>query len=66
MLSPAKFTVIDRKHEMCEAWKAEFENLPDALRDQFEVRNVTLAKLTESTFDCIVSPANSFGLLDGG
>ncbi len=51
--------LVDPKPAQCDAWKACFENLPNVqiVRGYFE-------QLPE--FDCIVSAANSFGLMDGG
>ncbi len=54
-----KLILVDINAPMCDAWREYFDGLPDVdiIHDSFE-------NLTE--FDCIVSPANSFGLMDGG
>jgi O-acetyl-ADP-ribose deacetylase (regulator of RNase III) len=54
-----KLTLVDPLAELCQAWKRQFKNLPNVtvVNDRFE-------NLTE--FDCMVSAANSFGLMDGG
>src|SRR5690606_3471305 len=44
---------------LCEAWHEFFKDLPDV-----EIVNGRFEKLPE--FDCMVSAANSFGLMDGG
>ncbi len=54
-----KLLLVDRNIGMCDAWKKHFIDLPsvEIIHSQFE-------EIKE--FDCIVSPANSFGLMDGG
>jgi len=50
--------LVDRNKEMCDAWAKEFVDCDDVITfcgDFF----------TPET-DCIVSPANSFGFMDGG
>jgi O-acetyl-ADP-ribose deacetylase (regulator of RNase III) len=60
-ISPKHFELIlvDVQTELCEAWINSFKNLP-----RVTVYNGKFQEITE--FDCIVSPANSFGLMDGG
>lgn len=50
--------LIDRNKEMCDEWMKLFKNDPDVivLNDDFFSKKV----------DCVVSPANSFGFMDGG
>ena len=44
------------------------ELLPESQRDRITVLKKTFEDLPplDSDFDCIVSPANSYGLMDGG
>lgn len=51
--------LIDQRAALCDTWKQYFADLPRVrvVNDRFE--NV-------AEFDCMVSPANSFGLMDGG
>lgn len=54
-----KLILIDPNEPLCEAWRVKFAGLPEVeiVRGYFE-------SLPE--YDCMVSPANSFGLMDGG
>src|SRR5437868_6946526 len=58
-MTTLKLILVDPLAELCLAWKKQFKNLPGAavVNDRFE-------NLPE--FDCMVSAANSFGLMDGG
>ncbi len=50
--------LVDRNKEMCNQWKLQFEDCNDIViycGDFFSLKT-----------DCIVSPANSFGFMDGG
>lgn len=60
-ISPKYFELIlvDVQSELCDAWKDAFKNLP-----RVTIHYGKFQEITE--FDCIVSPANSFGLMDGG
>ncbi|MCB0035999.1 MAG: macro domain-containing protein [Anaerolineales bacterium] len=51
--------LVDPNSVMTAAWEKEFAGLPDV-----EIVNGYFEKL--SAFDCMVSAANSFGLMDGG
>ncbi len=59
--SPKLFelTLVDLQEELCDEWKFSFSNYPNVkiLNQRFE---------HVQDFDCLVSPANSFGLMDGG
>jgi len=60
-ISPKQFelTLVDVQKELCEHWSEAFKD--------FQTVNVYHGKFQEITsFDCLVSPANSFGLMDGG
>lgn len=50
---------VDPSPEVCAAWELHFEDLPRAA-----ISNGPFEKLR--AFDCMVSAANSFGLMDGG
>ncbi|MBI1258293.1 MAG: phage tail protein [Chloroflexi bacterium] len=54
-----KLILVDPNQPLCDAWRDKFAGLPDVeiVRGYFE-------SLPE--YDCMVSPANSFGLMDGG
>ena len=54
-----KLILVDPITALCEAWHEFFKDLPDV-----EIVNGRFEKLPE--FDCMVSAANSFGLMDGG
>ena len=51
--------LVDPQETLCEAWKDAFARFPDIsiVRGRFEEL---------PAFDCMVSAANSFGLMDGG
>jgi O-acetyl-ADP-ribose deacetylase (regulator of RNase III) len=54
-----KLILVDPKTELCQAWEKQFKTQPSVTiaNDRFE---------NLSEFDCMVSAANSFGLMDGG
>ena len=58
-MSKLQLILVDPKPVQCDAWEAAFHELPrvQIVRGYFEELAI---------FDCIVSPANSFGLMDGG
>ncbi|KAI0371133.1 hypothetical protein BV20DRAFT_1112799 [Pilatotrama ljubarskyi] len=55
---------------LCDAWRAALAELPLDIAARFTVKEARLnaqALAQEfGTFDCIVSPANAFGIMDGG
>ncbi|MEM7031450.1 MAG: macro domain-containing protein [Chloroflexota bacterium] len=51
--------LVDPKATLCNAWETYFEGLPN-----IEIVNGYFEQLTD--YDCMVSAANSFGLMDGG
>jgi O-acetyl-ADP-ribose deacetylase (regulator of RNase III) len=51
--------LVDIQRELCDAWSNSFKELP-----RVTIHNGKFQDLRE--FDCLVSPANSFGLMDGG
>ena len=53
-----KIQLIDRNEEMCEHWRLQFKNCDDV--------KIYHGDIFEFKTDCIVSPANSFGFMDGG
>ena len=58
-VSIPKLTLVDPNRELCECWKQQFRGL-----SHVEIVNGRFEELEE--FDCMVSAANSFGLMDGG
>jgi O-acetyl-ADP-ribose deacetylase (regulator of RNase III) len=54
-----KLILVDPKPAMCEAWHTHFDGFSNV-----EIVNGYFEKLPD--FDCMVSAANSFGLMDGG
>ena len=54
-----KLILVDPQPALYAAWRNHFGELPDV-----EIVNGYFEKLSE--FDCMVSAANSFGLMDGG
>ena len=54
-----KLVLVDPKPALCVAWHKYFDELSNV-----EIVNGYFEKLPE--FDCMVSAANSFGLMDGG
>ena len=54
-----KLILVDPQPALCAAWRKHFAGL-----SRIEVVNDYFEKLSE--FDCMVSAANSFGLMDGG
>jgi O-acetyl-ADP-ribose deacetylase (regulator of RNase III) len=53
-----KIQLIDHNKEMCEQWNLHFKNCDDVI--------VYSGDFFTPKTDCIVSPANSFGYMDGG
>jgi O-acetyl-ADP-ribose deacetylase (regulator of RNase III) len=53
-----KFLLRDRSSAVVEAWRAEFIEAPDV--------EVSGGDIFDLSADAIVSPANSFGFMDGG
>jgi len=54
----AKIQLIDRNKVMCNLWKYFFKDIPDVI--------VHHGDFFDLPTDCVVSPANSFGFMDGG
>lgn len=54
-----KLKLVDYEKGLCEAFEEYFKDLPkvEIIHDSFQ--NI-------EEYDCIVSPANSFGIMDGG
>lgn len=61
MISPKVFNLIliDPQQDLCDAWIETFQDF-----SQVEVVHGYFEQVKK--FDCLVSPANSFGLMDGG
>lgn len=54
-----KLILTDINPALCRAWESAFKSLPD-----IEIYHGYFESIPQ--FDCMVSPANSFGLMDGG
>jgi len=54
-----KLKLVDPNSGMCEAWMEYFHKLPNV-----EIENTYFEKI--KNYDCMVSAANSFGIMDGG
>jgi hypothetical protein len=67
-LPPLEFVLIDTRGALCAEWKEEFGKLPEDVRAHFTFVQSRLDELPapHNKFDCAVSPANSYGLMDGG
>jgi O-acetyl-ADP-ribose deacetylase (regulator of RNase III) len=53
-----KLYLIDSKPELCEKWRKVFSSYPEVV--------VLTGDYFQQSADAIVSPANSFGIMDGG
>lgn len=58
-MTPINLILVDMNLELVREWRTQFSGLPnvDIVQGGFQEL---------STFDCMVSPANSFGIMDGG
>lgn len=74
-MSDVEFVFMSRKHnesfgrDLCEEWLKQIaEQLSPEEQKRIAVVQSSLQKLEPpySHFDCIVSPANSYGIMDGG
>ncbi|KAF4618830.1 hypothetical protein D9613_010040 [Agrocybe pediades] len=67
-----RFILLDKSGDLVREWTKAFgELVPEAIRQKFEMVTSKSPKLSDleekyKHFDCIVSPANSYGRLDGG
>ncbi len=55
---PSKLILIDRSQSLVDQWKAQFADCPEV--------EVLVGDYFQRPADAIVSPANSFGIMDGG
>jgi len=53
--------LFDSNKEIANAFTTHFADLPNV-----SIRHCLLEELNPDSYDCLVSPANSFGLMDGG
>ena len=68
-LDSLHFVLADLSAPLIEEWRHAFtQHLPENLRGNISIIHSKLADLTPpvNQVDCIVSPANSYGRLDGG
>ena len=56
-----KVILLDNKEVMCREWKKYFKDISDVV-----IVNEYLESFDLKDVDCLVSPANSYGLMDGG
>ena len=65
---PISFILLDTKEAMREAWEKAFDRLANDVPGRFTFVTDRLETLQapNNQFDCIVSPANSYGIMDGG
>lgn len=65
---PIDFILLDMNEAMREAWEKAFDRLNDDVPGSFTFVTDRLDTLQapNDQFDCIVSPANSYGIMDGG
>jgi hypothetical protein len=64
-----QFILLDLKPTVIKEWKfALAQHVPDRFQANISIVQSELADLgaPHNQFDCIVSPANSYGHLDGG
>lgn len=64
-----EFILLDINRSLIEEWKHALKKHVPEVFDKFSVVESELEDLKSSPhkqFDCIVSPANSYGRLDGG
>ena len=54
-----KLILCDRNSRLCDEWALRFKDCEDVIVKHDTFENV-------EDYDCLVSPANSFGLMDGG
>ena len=62
------FVLFDISEALVEAWRhALEEHIPETARSRFTIKLTHLEDecFPEERFECIVSPANSYGRLDG-
>ena len=54
-----KLTLFDLRGELCRAWEIQFQHIAEVTAVQTELSEL-------EPHDCLVSPANSYGIMDGG
>ena len=59
--------LTDLNPAVCIAWRSEFKKNAASSQDEFPHVKIVPGRFEEIVkYDCLVSPANSFGLMDGG
>ena len=62
---PVKFILFDFNSAIVKQWEEAFQaHVPPECAEHVTIKHCTLDEL-EAPLDCLVSPANSFGRLDG-
>jgi hypothetical protein len=65
MDSSLQFVLLDMEESLCREWREAFEqHVPENVRTRITVLNEYLERVNFE-YDVIVSPANSYGRLDG-
>ncbi|KAH9916949.1 macro domain-like protein [Epithele typhae] len=65
-MQAVEFTLFSIDEDLVDEWKGSFQALvPSDLLDHTSFVHASFKEMT-TTFDCLVSPANSFGRFDGG
>jgi O-acetyl-ADP-ribose deacetylase (regulator of RNase III) len=59
-LAAMTILLFDTRHELCAAWRTAFAGVKPVIVHHGSFQSLPC------TFDCLVSPANSFALMDGG
>jgi hypothetical protein len=68
-LQGVEILFLDHNEDMVKEWNQTFDKyVPEKLKEKIQKRRCALEFLQggDATFDCIVSPANSYGLMDKG
>ena len=58
-MTTVKLLLVNPNDELCAEWEKHFHDLPNV-----EIIQGTFEEV--ESYDCLVSPANSFGIMDGG
>jgi|GEM_PF-371614 len=58
-MTTIQLLLVNPNDDLCEQWEKHFEGLPNV-----EIVRGTFQQVAK--YDCLVSPANSFGIMDGG
>jgi chemotaxis protein CheY-P-specific phosphatase CheC len=68
VLNGVKILFFDMNNNMVKAWKQEFaKHLSTQVHQKISIKQSKIENLSgeDMHFDCVVSPANSYGRMDG-